>query len=213
MRELASGLGSLSLTTHCHWMWRTGDLITDQGRSLVEVGGAKNYPFKPTAEERAAKRFAMELLFGMRSARFVRTSAEQTKLEQQFQTELENVFKHLDSNGDGKVTPDEVCTHWCFSLLVLTANEFAQVKRRLRSANVVPGPEVDRTCAGMFEDIKPDDKSYFTLFEWSVLALFSAAVLTTCARTLSGWRISTKCCASSKTGSTGRSSACTRWSA
>jgi hypothetical protein len=56
----------------------------------VEKSGARGYPYKPDGEE------------------LRRRKAEEAAKQAQFQTELERVAKHLDVDGNGFITLDEV---------------------------------------------------------------------------------------------------------
>ena len=94
---------------------------------MVDQKGARGYPYKPDAEE------------------LRRRKAAEAAKQAQFQTEVERLAKHLDVDGNGFITLDEV-------------------KQRLRSAGVVPSGEVDKTAHQVMQDVNAGKA--FTPFEF-----------------------------------------------
>lgn len=106
-----------------------GELITADGRGAIEGKGARGYPWKPDPAELARKRQLQE------------------RKQLEWQGELETVFRHIDADGDGRVTN-------------------AELVRRLRAGNVCPGAQVDQLSVQIFNDVNPEDKTFISLFEW-----------------------------------------------
>lgn len=106
-----------------------GELITADGRGVIEAKGARGYPWKPDPAELARKRQLQE------------------RKQLEWQAELETVFRHIDADGDGRVTN-------------------AELVRRLRAGNVCPGAQVDQLSVQIFNDVNPEDKTFISLFEW-----------------------------------------------